>query len=285
MSDMQRDRNREETQGRGIETRHRLAALQGADQEFLVAKGTFPATSNISRVTLVLAHRGANRRAPENTLDAFRTAIEVGADGVELDVHATVDGHLVVRHDAETPIGLLAELTRAEVATRLPDVPTLDAALDVCTGRLVNVEIKNLPHQPGFDPDERVAELVVGLVAARRADRVIVSSFHLATVDRVHALAPQLDTAWLVARGDLATSAQVAAEHGHVAVHPQVRLLGTDAAEAIGSAHAIGVRVHAWTVNEPDEVVRLADAGVDAVITDVPDVAIDALRGMGLRAR
>jgi glycerophosphoryl diester phosphodiesterase len=236
-------------------------------------------------VTLVLAHRGANRRAPENTVEAFRAAIELGADGVELDVHATVDGHLVVRHDAETPIGLLAELTLAEVATRFPEVPTLDAALGACTGRLVNVEIKNLPHQPGFDPDERVAALVVELLAARRADRVIVSSFHLATVDRVHAAAPQLETAWLLANGDLATSTRVAAEHGHVAVHPHARLLGADAAEAIASAHAIGVRVHAWTVNEPDEILRLADAGVDAVITDVPDVAITALEERGLRAR
>jgi glycerophosphoryl diester phosphodiesterase len=224
-------------------------------------------------VTLVLAHRGANRRAPENTIAAFRAAIELGADGVELDVHATGDGHLVVRHDAATPIGLLAELTREEVAALLPEVPTLDAALDVCTGRLVNVEIKNLPHQPGFDPDERVAALVVELLAAR------------STVDRMHALEPRLDTAWLVAGGDLAHCTRVAAEHGHVAVHPHARLLGADAGEAIASAHSAGVRVHVWTVNEPDEIVRVADAGVDALISDVPDVAIASLRGRRLRAR
>ncbi len=200
-------------------------------------------------------------------------------------MHATADGQLIVRHDAETPFGLLSELTHDDVARLLPDVPTLDAALDACTGRLVNVEIKNLPHEAGFDPDERVAALVVERLAARGTDRVIVSSFHLATVDRVHALAPQVETAWLVARGDLATSTRVTAEHGHVAVHPHVRLLGAGAVEAIASAHAAEVRVHVWTVNEPHEVVRLADAGVDAVITDVPDVAIAALAGRDLRAR
>jgi glycerophosphoryl diester phosphodiesterase len=66
-------------------------------------------------VTLVLAHRGANRFAPDNTLAAFERAVELGADGVELDIHRTADGALVVRHDAATPFGLLAEMTAAEV--------------------------------------------------------------------------------------------------------------------------------------------------------------------------
>ena len=74
-------------------------------------------------MTLVLAHRGANRYAPENTLAAFARAVELGADGVELDVHRTADGALVVRHDAGTPAGVLAELTLAEIRAGLPEVP------------------------------------------------------------------------------------------------------------------------------------------------------------------
>ena len=71
-------------------------------------------------MTLVLAHRGANRFAPDNTLAAFARAVELGADGVELDIHRTRDGALVVRHDAATPAGVLAEMTLAEVRAAPP---------------------------------------------------------------------------------------------------------------------------------------------------------------------
>jgi len=70
---------------------------------------------------LVLAHRGANRLAPENTVPAMQEAIDRGADGVELDVHRTADGELVVRHDAETPVGPLGELSTADLRRALPD--------------------------------------------------------------------------------------------------------------------------------------------------------------------
>jgi len=231
-------------------------------------------------VTLVLAHRGANRQAPENTLAAFTSALESGADGVELDVHRTADHQLVVRHDAAGAGGILAELTTAAVAEHFPDVPTLSAALDVCAGRLVNVEIKNLPHQPGFDPSLAVADLVVELLAARGgADRVLVSSFHLPTIDRVHELRPELATGLLTAGGDPLRALTVAHERAHRAVHPALGMLaGQRAREVVERAHATAMQVNVWTVNEPDDIRRLADAGVDAVITDVPDVARAVLR-------
>ena len=108
---------------------------------------------------LVLAHRGANRHAPENTVPAVVRALELGADGVEVDVHRTADDALVVRHDAETPVGPVTGLTRAELAVALPEVPVLEAVLDVCRGRLVNVEIK--------DPDPRAVDALVALLEAR----------------------------------------------------------------------------------------------------------------------
>jgi glycerophosphoryl diester phosphodiesterase len=231
-------------------------------------------------VTLVLAHRGANRQAPENTLAAFRRAVELGAHGVELDVHRTVDDRLVVRHDADSPAGLLPELRLAEVAARLPDVPTLEAVLDVCAGRLVNVEIKNLPHQPGFDPEDRAARLLVELLADRgSADRVLVSSFNLTTVDRVRGLAPGMPTGWLVFGVDPADALARAHEHGHRALHPDVwSLPGTRAPELVDDARRRGLDVNVWTVNEAAEMRRLVDAGVDAIITDVPDLALAVSR-------
>jgi glycerophosphoryl diester phosphodiesterase len=229
---------------------------------------------------LVLAHRGANREYPENTLPAFRRAVELGADGVELDVHRTRDDGLVVRHDADGPAGLLPELTLAEVATHLPEVPSLAAVLDACAGRLVNVEIKNLPHQAGFDPDRRVADLVAALLLARGGDdQVLVSSFDLATVDRMHEIAPAVPTGWLVVGTDPLDALRVAHDHGHQALHPDVWSLGRRVTEeVVVAAHDRGVAVNVWTVNEPADVRRLKQAGVDAVITDVPGLALAVSR-------
>lgn len=230
---------------------------------------------------LVLAHRGARERAPENTLEAFAIALAQGADGVELDVHRTADGGLVVHHDAEAPtLGVLAHLTLDEIRAAAPEVPTLVEALDVCAGRIVNVEIKNLPSDADFDPSERAAELVVGLLQDRaRADDVIVSSFNLATIDRVRALDPSVRTAFLIALGlDPLEAVELCVERGHAALHPGVWLLADDAAvRIVDAAHAREVAVSPWTVNDAAEVVRLARAGVDGLITDVPEVALAAL--------
>ena len=120
-------------------------------------------------MTLVLAHRGARRQAPENTIPAFARAMELGADGVELDVHRTRDGALVVRHDADGPSGVWAELTFDAIRAADPDVPVLAEVLDVCAGKLVNIEIKNSPRDLDWDPAARAADLVVECLADRAA--------------------------------------------------------------------------------------------------------------------
>jgi glycerophosphoryl diester phosphodiesterase len=197
-------------------------------------------------------------------------AVELGADGVELDVHRTADGHLVVRHDAETPSGGLGTMTRSEVAAALPEVPTLGEVLDVCRGALVNVEVK--------DPDPRAVGALVGLLGIRAGlDDVVVSSFHLPTVDLVHATAPELATGLLSFGMDPVAALATAIDHGHGALHPDAWSLG-DPADLANRAHDQGVSVNVWTVNDPDQLLRLRDAGIDAVITDVPDLALAVLR-------
>jgi glycerophosphoryl diester phosphodiesterase len=230
-------------------------------------------------VTLVLAHRGANREAPENTLDAFRRAASLGADGVELDVHRTADGRLAVRHDAATPAGTLADLSYDEIRRALPEVPVLEDALDACAGLLVNVEIKNSPREADWDPDHRAAALLVELLAHREGrDRVLVSSFDLASVDRVRTLAPHVPTALLIGGTDPVGGLRLVEAHGHRALHPFVGVVaGERAAEIVARAHEIGVEVNVWTVNDEAELARLASVGVDALITDVPAVALAAL--------
>lgn len=225
-------------------------------------------------MTDVIAHRGASAAFPENTLAAFEGAQAMGADGVELDVRRTGDGRGLVHHDATLPDGrLLVDLDAGD----LPDhVPHLRPALDACAGIMVNVEIKNVRIDPDFDPEESMAALVVDtLREAGRIDDVVVSSFGLACIDRVHQLEPSLRTAWLVVdRGDHAALIDRAAASGHRGIHPIAPMVDPAFVER---AHAAGLFVNVWTVDDPDAIRRLAAMGVDGVVTNVPDVALEAL--------
>jgi glycerophosphoryl diester phosphodiesterase len=215
--------------------------------------------------------------APENTVEAFVAASALGADGVELDVHRTADGSLVVHHDADARgIGVLAERTEAEIRADRPEIPTLEEALGACAGMLVNIEVKNLPGDADYDPEEAVAGAVVELLAQRgRRDDVLVSSFNLASVDRVRELDGSIPTGSLTLVGmDPVDGVDIAHAHGHGAVNPDVRALGGEAAaDTVARAHSFGMGVNVWTVNGEDEMRRLAAVGVDAIITDVPGVA------------
>lgn len=230
---------------------------------------------------LVLGHRGASAVRRENTLAAFAKAREFGADGVELDVRRTADGPLVVHHDPEAEgVGLLMAATFEEVRANRPDIPTLTEALDACAGMVVNVEIKCLPWEPDADSDRTVVRSVVemlrGTVGATSA--VIVSSFDLGAVDAVRVLAPELTTAWLTSGQEIAVASTTSQEHGHAWLNPDRAVALRTAPEEIAGAHERGVRVNVWTVDDPEEITALAAAGVDAIITNVPDVALEALK-------
>ncbi len=229
----------------------------------------------------MLGHRGASRDAVENTLDAFTEARIQGADGVELDVHRAADGELVVHHDAAVDgFGILAEHELPAIRAALPSIPTLAEVLDACSGLLVNVEIKNSPHDADFDPEDRGATAVVELLRARaRRHDVLVSSFHLPTIDRVHALDPEIPTGFLVVVDPLPVPAlELAHEHGHRAVHPHYAAMSeAHAADAVERAVALGLGLNVWTVNDPPDIVRLAELGVDSIITDTPRIARQAL--------
>ncbi|MBI2709380.1 MAG: glycerophosphodiester phosphodiesterase [Actinobacteria bacterium] len=222
---------------------------------------------------LILAHRGASRAEPENTVAAFRAAARLGADGVELDVRRRADGQAAVLHDAALADGrVLVEVPAAELPGHVPD---LDEALEACGDLLVNVEIKNWPTDPDFDPDAALARTVVAAAARRRAHhRWIVSCFHRATVRLVHDLDVRLPTALLTAAPDLVRASEVALADGHVALHPWDPHVD---AGAVRAAHDAGLAVNVWTVDDPDRVRRLAAWGVDGIVTNVPDVAVAAL--------
>ncbi|HEY7916657.1 MAG TPA: glycerophosphodiester phosphodiesterase [Acidimicrobiales bacterium] len=221
--------------------------------------------------TAILGHRGSPDPANgvrENSLEAFERARRLGADGVELDVRSTADGAMAVHHDPVVPgVGAVGEMG----ATDLPEfVPMLSDALSACRGMTVNVEIKNLPWEPGFDPGERLAERVADLVVSTgRASEVVVSSFWLPTLVAVRQARPEVATGLLVAsRLDPAEATDTAVERGLGALHPHIGLVG---APLVERAHRAGLAVAAWTVNDQEQLERAKALAVDTVITD--DVA------------
>lgn len=227
------------------------------------------------RRPLVIAHRGASAEWPENTVAAFSAAAAAGADGVELDVRRTANGTLAISHDETLPDGrALLGLRRTDLPPAMPD---LAAALDACAGMLVNIEIKNFPGDGDFDPGERLAAAVVELLDARAGrDRVLISGFHLGTVNRVRALDPRLSTGLLTSDPQPAGLVEGVAAAGHVAIHP---LWSTVDRDVVDAAHAAGLRVNVWTVDAPADIRALAAAGVDAVITNDPASALRTLAG------
>ena len=221
----------------------------------------------------VVGHRGAPRVHRENTLEGFRSAAALGASMVELDVRRTADDVLVVHHDPVVKgVGVIIELS----ADRLPSyIPTLDAALSasVGVGMDVNIEVKNDRSEPDFDQACRLADDVVALLAARGdGARMLISSFHPATLERVRALDSTLATALLFSLPvpGISTLLRRCCDAGHVAVHPWWR---SCTRALIDQAHDLGLLVNTWTVNDPARMRILADRGVDGIVTDVPDLA------------
>lgn len=217
-----------------------------------------------------IAHRGAKTEFPENTLAAFRRAFERGADAIELDVHATRDGEIVVHHDPVAralPAGL-AKLRRAldiasatrrdlemlwDVAPELR-IPTLSAVLAATPrGRTVYVEIK------GSGIEAAVAD-----VLARSSALTAVHSFDHEAIARMHSLLPEIPRGILLDRRvpDVAVAMQDA---GARDVWPDAMI--TDRS-LVDSVHAAGGRVIVWTVNQPSEARRLMALGVDGICTD-----------------
>lgn len=219
----------------------------------------------------VWGHRGASRARPENTVEAFLEARAQGADGIELDVRRSADNALVVHHDAELADGrLIKNLTVGDLP---PDVPLLAAALDACAGLdTINIEIKNIEVDADFDPTEYLAGSVAALVADRALHaRVLVSSFSLATIDRVAKLDPDIRCGYLASpRWSQDEALARAIDHGHAAFHPHQLAVNAALVEA---AHNHGLVVNTWTVDDPERMLWLAGVGVDALITNDPALA------------
>lgn len=222
-------------------------------------------------MTLVIAHRGASAALQQNTLDAFRLAVEMGTDYIELDVRRSRDDVLIIHHDAHLPDGrFIVEHDYDD----LPDfVPTLAEALDACAGARVNIEIKNEPDEPDYDEEHQISDAVVGLALAfRPPEELLVTSFNLDTVKRIRAVNDQIPVGFVSGYEILQVQMLLdhLAESGMRAVAPYDATVDR---RFIERAHDAGLAVYAWTVNDVDRMAELAGMGIDGLITDTPDVA------------
>jgi glycerophosphoryl diester phosphodiesterase len=239
----------------------------------------------------VVAHRGASAAYPENTLESLQGAIDAGADAVELDVRMTADGVPVIMHDLDVSAttdgtGSVHELTLAQVkalnaargrAARAL-VPTLAEALDLLSGRVgVNIEVKNLPGEPAFDsPREAAAEAVVRLIDERGFDGpLMVCSFNWLSIERVMAMNAAIPTGFLTTvLIEPAAALVYVKDRGHRYVLPQAPGVFAAGRPFVDAAHAAGVLVGTWTVDEPEAIEQLFEMGVDAVATNDPEMAV-----------
>ena len=239
-----------------------------------LAAGWFMATRfDFETDVAITAHRGASMYAPENTMAAFRIALDAGATYVELDVQHTRDGRIVVVHDRDfMRVGSdprrVGELTAADVAAidvggRVAGfagerAPLLEDVIELARGKMkINVELKyNVP-------DLTLAPAVIELLRRENfLDQVVITSLDPAALRQVEEIEPRLPTGHIVtaAVGDV--------------VRTEADFLSLSSARAtpalIRRAHDAGKQVHTWTVNKPEVMLRMIEAGVDNVITDDP---------------
>jgi glycerophosphoryl diester phosphodiesterase len=240
----------------------------------------------------IAAHRGGARLWAENSLTAFRGALGLGVDLIELDVHQTRDGEVVVLHDptldrtttARGPVrdraweelaGVTVRGTAAERIPRLAEVLALVRPAPVGLLLEIKADSDGAPY-PGIE--ERILELVA---AADLTGRTTVMAFDWTAISRLQALAAPVRRTGLLAEdgaerlGGVGPAAVRARAHGAHDLGIERTLLTPAAVQAARSA---GLSIGVWTVNDPDELRRALAAGVDYVTTDQPDLAL-ALRG------
>ena len=202
---------------------------------------------------LVIAHRGASWQRPENTLPAFERAIELGADSIELDVHADAEGRLVVTHDPPK---------------RDHSHPTLEEALDLCRGRIgVMVELKTPRRYRRHDVVARTVRLLT--------DADVLICFQRPPLEEARALRPGIRTCQHVGYGVSIRAARDAWAVGFSDNRVTAR--------GLAAARALDLVPLVYTVNEPARMRELEGAGVAGIFTDRPDLALRIRQGPARR--
>ena len=223
-------------------------------------------------MALIYAHRGLHVSERENTVGAFREAVALGVDGVELDVRRSVDGHLIVHHDAIIDGVAISEVAYAD----LPDyVPTFEEALEACRGISVNVEIKNIRHasEPSYDESGDFARHVLDdLYRFEWATSALISCFDVATCELIRSVDSSVGVGWLLEWSvELPGAMGRAKDSGFTGVHPYFQRLDES---GVARARELNLELNVWTVNDPGDIEAMRALGVDCIITDDPATAM-----------
>lgn len=220
-------------------------------------------------MTLIIARPSIELPLLDNIEASIRQAKDLGADWVELYVRRTADGLAAVCHNAHLPDGRPVSSVRAE---ELPTyVPNLLEVLEVCSDMGVAIQVRNLPEDPDFDQDNIAALAVAGLVGAYLgSEQVVVSSYNIDDVNRVQAEDPTIPVALVCGFVEPAWALRRALDHEMSAVHVYESMCTPPFVEY---AHEDGLEVWVRVVNEAEKMVKLADMGIDGIVTDYPDIA------------
>jgi glycerophosphoryl diester phosphodiesterase len=240
--------------------------------------------------TLNFGHRGASHEAPANTVAAFECAAEMGADGVELDVHLSKDRELVVIHDfsleattnGHGPVTdkTLPELKALDAGSWFSPafagqrIPILQEVFDTVGHRLLlNLELKARGHR-----DDGLADAVVRAIERNNLfDRIVVSSFSRLALRRVRQINPRIEIGYLYYLDPLLARRPWPHDLARPeALHPWYKMIDE---RYVRWAKGQGYRIHTWTVDEPAAMRRLADLGVEIIITNRPDTLRQVLLG------
>jgi len=230
----------------------------------------------VSSRPLVFAHRGGSALAPENTIAAFDNGLALGADGLELDVHLSRDGVVVVHHDrllnrTTTLRGPIAERTAAEL--RSADVPMLADVLARYRDPRIIIEMK-------MNRPELAAATIDVVRRAGAVDRVCLGSFGMRVLRAARAIEPAIATSgareevrWALYRSWIGWPVSRVAYSGYQVpeLAGRTRVVSR---RFVAYAHRAGLAVQVWTVDTQDDARRLMAWGVDALITDRPDVIV-----------
>jgi glycerophosphoryl diester phosphodiesterase len=220
---------------------------------------------SLGGTVLDIAHRGASKDAPENTLEAFSLAIEQKADMIETDLHLTQDGQIVLRHDAEVGDSEICCFTLEELRAKLPGLITLAEALDAFGEQIpFNLEIKRALDHHYAGLGQRTLEEV------RRRDlleQTLFSSFDDTVLERLRQREPSVRTGLLISRRYAVSIEERADQLDVESVHPE-RAVTTEA--LVERLQLEGYRVHVFTVDDPEDQQRLIEWGVDGIFTNTP---------------
>ena len=237
----------------------------------------------------VFAHRGASGYAPENTIVAIKKAIEMKADGIEIDIQLTKDGKIVVMHDwkvdrTTTGRGYVYELDYDYIKTLDAGqwftkdfigeaVPTLEEVLDILPkDMMLNIEIKDTArHHTNIE--EKMLEVLKKY--PDKFENIIVSSFHHDKIKKLQVLESKLKLA-LLTDSEFIEIEKYLSSNGlsSYSYHPEINLISKEDVEKL---HDRGVKIFVWTVNKEEDLNYLVKLGVDGIITNYPDIMKELL--------